>query len=105
MQTALMATPISERLKLARAKRYSSPVEAAEALRMSYSTYAAHENGGRGFNRLVARYAQFFHVRTEWLLTGKGEMNRDPILEAIESLDEEGRARVLDFIEFQRAKG
>lgn len=39
-------------------------------------TYLAHENPdmGKGLSRAGARYARFFRVSLEWLLTGRGDM-------------------------------
>lgn len=33
-----------------------------------------HENGSRGFSKSAERYADFFKVSLEWLLTGRGQM-------------------------------
>lgn len=64
------------RLAIARSKRYASATEAARALGIPPATYAQHENGLRGFKRVAERYADFFRVSLEWLLTGRGEMAR-----------------------------
>jgi hypothetical protein len=67
----------AERLKLARFGRdYASAADAARALGVSPSTY--HENAIRGFRRSVERYAAFFRVSLEWLLTGRGPMRTEP---------------------------
>lgn len=66
-----------DRLRAARqAASFSSARAAAEALNMRAATYTHHENGTKGFARHAARYAAFFRVSLEWLLTGKGEMRR-----------------------------
>jgi len=39
---------------------------------MAYPTYAGHENGSRGLQKNLARYAQFFRVSVDWLLRGRG---------------------------------
>ena len=36
--------------------------------------YSAHENGNRGFKEMAERYARFYRVNLEWLLTGRGLM-------------------------------
>ncbi|UNJ22090.1 repressor protein C [Microcystis phage vB_MweS-yong2] len=65
----------NERLKKAReAAGYATAAEAAKALNASYSTYSAHENGEKGLSRSAERYARFFRVNLEWLLTGRGDM-------------------------------
>ncbi|WP_312809313.1 XRE family transcriptional regulator [Agrobacterium cavarae] len=62
------------RLEEARkAAGYSTAREAADAIGVSYPTYAAHENGQRGLARAAERYARFFNVSLDWLLTGKGD--------------------------------
>lgn len=66
---------IHERLALAREHAgYASASDAAEAFGWSYSTYAGHENGSRGFQRSAEKYARAFRVNLEWLLTGRGNM-------------------------------
>ena len=71
MQTA------NDRLKQVRAPRYETAVEAAQAMGIPPATYIQHENGTRGSGSLpraaAERYAKFFRVSLDWLLTGKGE--------------------------------
>ena len=64
---------IAKRLRKARADRgYENAAEAARALGVPAQTYQGHENGSRGLRREAAqRYASFFGVSVEWLLTGK----------------------------------
>lgn len=65
---------IGSRLKVARkAAGYDSAADAATALNMKYPTYAGHENGSRGLQKNLARYAAFFRVSIDWLLTGRGD--------------------------------
>lgn len=65
---------IGDRLRLARDKAgYRSAAKAAEALGVAYPTYASHENGSRGIGDGLTKYARFFKVSTDWLLTGKGD--------------------------------
>lgn len=40
------------------------------------STYMAHENGFRGLSRAAPRYAAFFKVSLDWLVSGVGPMVR-----------------------------
>lgn len=68
---------LHERLKWARAKRFKTPTDAARALNggsnKGTSTYLAHENGTTPPPRDASiRYAKFFRVNLEWLLTEKG---------------------------------
>lgn len=63
---------IHERLKAARERMFNTAAEAASAMGVNYQTYAAHENGSRGLRRDAAmRYAKFFNVSLEFLLTGR----------------------------------
>lgn len=63
---------VHERLKAAREKMFETAAEAAQALGVNYQTYAAHENGSRGLRRDAAmRYAKYFNISLEYLLTGR----------------------------------
>lgn len=66
-----------ERLAWAREHlgHFNSAAEAARAMGVSESTYSLHENGsgGRGLPVEPAiKYAAFFKISLEWLLTGRG---------------------------------
>lgn len=77
---------IHDRLRKARERKYKHAADAARAMGVKYPTYAGHENGTGGVTRKVAvRYAQFFGVDLEYLLTGRGSAptpvgKNDPIL-------------------------
>lgn len=76
MHIALMTEPY-ERLQKARAEAgYATAADAAEALGANPATYWGHENGSRGIGRAAQRYAAFFRVSLDWLLTGKGTPRR-----------------------------
>ncbi len=64
---------IAKRLRKAReARGLENAAEAARILGIPAPTYQGHENGSRGLRRDAAnRYASFFGVSVEWLLTGK----------------------------------
>ena len=63
---------INERLRMAREKKYESAADAARAMGIKYPTYAGHENGNGGVSKKMAiRYAHFFGVDLEYLLTGR----------------------------------
>lgn len=67
----------ADRLKKARtAAGYAHAVDAARAMDIKPTAYANHENGTRGLAREGVRYARFFRVNLDWLLTGRGEMRR-----------------------------
>lgn len=65
---------MNERLAWARENAgYESASDAARALGIAIPTYVMHENGTRGFRKDSAtRYAKFFRISLEWLLTGRG---------------------------------
>lgn len=67
---------IDARLRQAReARRYPSARKAAEAMGANYSSYTQHENGTRSLSAGAAqRYARFYRVSLDWLMTGRGEM-------------------------------
>lgn len=96
---ALMET-MADRLKQARELRYDTATEAAEALGVTESTYLGHENGSRGFLKHAARYANFYQVRIQWLLTGLGPMEGPPVERLFNSLDPKKQEEALNFLEF-----
>ncbi|MCA3636884.1 MAG: helix-turn-helix transcriptional regulator [Methylobacterium sp.] len=69
-----MKTPAERLITARQAAGYESAADAARALNMKFSTYAALENGQNGLSRSGERLAQFFRVDLNWLLTGRGEM-------------------------------
>jgi len=84
-----MSTPF-DRLRAARKRHFSSARQAAAALGLPPSTYAAHENGQNTFDVDDAkRYAAKFKVRWEWLLDDDG-----PQLDELEYVSDEPRALV-----------
>lgn len=65
----------AKRLVIARERaRYSGPGDASAAMGINKFTYTQHENGTRGFTRSAKRYAKFFRVNLEWLMSGTGPM-------------------------------
>lgn len=70
--TPLKMTNQHERLRQARiAADFPSARQAAQRFGWAESTYAGHENGGRGFDSDQARiYARAFKVDEAWLLLG-----------------------------------
>lgn len=66
-------TTIHNRLKRAReAAGYGTAADAARAMGAKTTTYQGHENSGRGLRvPVLERYAKFFRVSPEWLMTGK----------------------------------
>jgi phage repressor protein C with HTH and peptisase S24 domain len=64
-----------DRLKTARiAAGYAKASDAARAIGVSPERYQSHENGWSGLSRAAPRYARFFRVSLDWLLTGRGDM-------------------------------
>lgn len=80
------------------------PVEAHRALRMPYQTYAAHENGSRGFRQSAARYARFYKVRLEWLLTGEGDMTAHPAIHIYDDLPADKRREWIEYGNYLKNK-
>lgn len=69
----------STRLRRAReAAGYQTAADAAAAMGVKSPTYTHHENGTSGYSRHAARYARFFRVSLDWLMSGKGEMHARP---------------------------
>lgn len=67
---------LSDRLRQARIHAgYETAQKAADALGVSYPTYAGHENGSSGFRAPTGEhYARRFKVSFEWLMRGRGSM-------------------------------
>lgn len=64
-----------ERLRRAReAAGFETATDAAEAMGVKVPTYIHHENGRAGLSRVGQKYARFFKVSYEWLMTGRGDM-------------------------------
>lgn len=89
MHYAFMGTPESDRLIKARKHAgFETAAAAADALGIKEPTYMGHENGSRGFKHKSAeQYARRFGVSLEWLLTGRGTMERRPIQADLRSED------------------
>ena len=100
-----MAETAAERLKKIRAERFRTAAEAQRALGVEYATYAAHENGSREISRNFAiRYANFYKIRLDWLLTGSGEPRAAGAVQRLfDELKPENKEKVLDYIMMVRA--
>jgi len=89
-------TTASDRLRMIREQRgYSTAVDAANAMGKKVSTYIQHENGTRGSGGLpklaAEKYAAFFRVSLDWLVSGKGdapEVTLDPTDDDLASMIE-----------------
>lgn len=99
---------IAARLKEARkASGYESAAEAADAMDLTYGTYAGHENGNRGVPlKALSRYAVFFRVNLTWLAEGRGKMRGKEIdtPDVLDGLSPANRERVIEYIELLRLK-
>jgi phage repressor protein C with HTH and peptisase S24 domain len=73
-KSAAEAGGMSARLRRARERAgFETPADAARNFGWIYPTYAAHENGQRGYKTEEARkYARAFGVNSGWLMTGEG---------------------------------
>lgn len=106
VQNAQMEPP-HNRLQTARERAgFESATAAAEALGIAPPTYLAHENGSRGFKaRSAARYAKFFKISLEWLLTGRGSDADDSLDARVDALDPEDQRLIREQIAFLEARG
>ena len=79
-----METP-ANRLKKARQEAgYATATDAAHAMGMKPPTYLGHENGTTGLRRTAAiRYAKFYGLSLDWLLTGSGEGRRKRLVPVV----------------------
>lgn len=72
---------MAARLRLARQlNELKDERAAAKRHHFTYSTYASHENGNRGFHRKAADYARIYRVDLKWLITGEGSPRPGGIL-------------------------
>src|SRR5579871_3819144 len=85
---------IHERLQQARVEAgYETASSAAAAMGVKPVTYTHHENGTRGFGcETAARYAAFFRVTLDWLISNKGPMRGGQAGQTIEPVS----ARIQD---------
>lgn len=99
---------IAARLREARIScGYESSAEAADAMDLTYGTYAGHENGNRGVPlHALSRYAKFFRVNLEWLAEGRPPMKGRSVdmPDILADLPPEGRTEAYQFIEYLKAK-
>ena len=73
MHIAWMQEEPHQRLQKARIEAgYADATAAAEAMGVKPPTYWGHENGSRGLARSAQKYATFFKVSLDWLLSNKG---------------------------------
>ena len=103
MHNAFMKTP-AQRLKETRiAAGYRTATAAAKAMGVNQATYMGHENGSRGLPRAMARYARFYKVSLNWLMTGTGPIRPGqghPIAERFEALPERRQTQALDYFDY-----
>lgn len=67
--------PEHERLRQARLEAgFPTATAAARAMGVAVPSYVHHENGTAGLSRAGRRYATFYRVSYEWLMTGRGAM-------------------------------
>lgn len=95
-----------ERLQHARELAgYETTTEAAHALGVPLGTYGCHENGIRGFKTETGqRYAQFFRVSFEWLMTGRGEPRPTSLDLRVRALPPEDQRLVYEQLAFLEAR-
>jgi len=59
-------------------------------------SYTHHENGTRGFSKTADRYARFFRVSLDWLMTGRGDMKPRSARLTLPVLGKVGAGAVVD---------
>ena len=105
MHNAFMSKPC-DRLRRARLEAgYPTGTAAAQAMGVNEATYLGHENGSRGLGRAAGRYAKFFGVSVDWLITGRGTPKpgqKHPVVELWETIRPQDHQEVLDFMAFVR---
>ena len=99
-------TDENDRLKQARINAgFETAADAAKRMGIDYPTYAAHENGSRGFDKDQARhYASTFKINVLWLLYGLGFPQGQSIEQKLLALPPEYRKQVVDFLEYLKGK-
>ena len=101
-----MTEPYNRLMKARVMAGYRSARAAARALDTKPATYAAHENGSRGFDiDSTLRYAKLFDVSPGWILTGENFHGESPakILEDDAHLEDDGHGTPLseqDILDF-----
>lgn len=104
MQATHMGEP-HKRLQQARELAgYETKADAANALGVPLGTYYGHENGSRGFDDDAARYAAFYRVNFEWLMTGKGEPRPKSLDAVVSALPPADQAEIRRYIEYIQAR-
>jgi len=95
-----------ERLQHARELAgYETATEAANAMGVPVPTYGGHENGFRGFRADSGqRYAQFFRVSFEWLMTGRGEPRPQSLDLRVRALSPEDQRLIFEQVAFLEAR-
>lgn len=94
-----------ERLQFARELAgYGTATDAANAMGVALPTYLGHENGSRGFKSKADRYAKFFRVSYEWLMTGAGEPRPTSLDARVKAMSPEERRRIYEFIDFVESR-
>ena len=91
-----MSEPHERLVKAREAAGYASAADAARAMGVGLSTYYNHENGSRKLSVPGPRYARFFRVSLDWLLTGRGEMKTKETRLVLPILGKVGAGAVVD---------
>ncbi len=97
---------LHDRLRMARKLAgFKVASEVARVLGIPKPTYYSHENGSRAFESDMAlRYAQFFRVSFEWLMTGRGDAKPTKGAAAVENrfrgLHPEDQRELLSYMDF-----
>lgn len=105
----LMEEPYKRLRKARVAAGFQTPTDAARAIGVPPPTYLGHENGTTPMTRAVVRYARFFKVTVDYLLTGKGSspfrLNGVPVIMYLGAgaelypVDDHAQGRGLEIVE------
>jgi len=84
---------------------YEKATDAARVMQIAAPTYLAHENGSRGIRSDSGqRYAQFYRVSYEWLMTGKGEPRSLSLDARVRGMTPEEQRQVYEYVEFLESR-
>lgn len=94
----------SDRLIVARKRRFEHAHEAADDLKVPRSTWYQYEDGRRDYLKHARRFARFFGVNYNWLAHNIGTMEGHPVLRIYDELKPDAQRSALEFLEFLKSR-
>jgi len=95
----------ARRLREARKKAgFKSGSDAARTMGVPVPTFLSHENGSRGYNEYIFKYARQFKVSWVWLFSGTERTNGAPYDDLLGALRPEDQEKVLEYAGMLAAK-